>query len=82
MGEDCPAEYISWNDTKVYKQIEHPYKTKHFACLLILNGNMPHAVASIVKKYKYSGSNDIDEVAWYIENYQKVNMETKGLHIR
>lgn len=21
------------------------------------------------EKYKYSGSNDIDEVVWYIENY-------------
>lgn len=32
---------------------------------------MQHVAGSEVEGYKYSGSNNIDEVAWYVKNYQE-----------
>ena len=77
--EDCPAEYISWNDTQKFIT---PLQTKHFACLPILNGNMPHAVASIVKNTNTAEVMISMKLPGILKIIKKVNMETKGLHIR
>ena len=57
-------------------------ETKHFACLPILNGNMPHAVASIVKNTNTAEVMISMKLPGILKIIKKVNMETKGLHIR
>lgn len=52
------------------------------ACLPILNGNMPHAVASIVKNTNTAEVMISMKLPGILKIIKKVNMETKGLHIR
>jgi len=71
IGDNFPVEQVSWNDvqkfisklnTQTGKQYRLPTEAEwEFAC----RGGMQSA------HYKYSGSNDVNEVAWYKENSGK-----------
>ena len=69
--DDCPVENVSWKDAQAF-----------IAKLSILT-KMPFRLPTDVeweyaarggnrsKGYKYSGSHDVDEVAWYAGNYRE-----------
>jgi formylglycine-generating enzyme required for sulfatase activity len=76
--DDCPADNVSWNDIqefikKLNAQTGQNYRLPteaewEYAC----RGGLQSA------HYKYSGSNDIDEVAWYSKNYTNSKHGKRG----
>lgn len=76
--DNCPVENVSWKDAQEFisklnllvgKQFRLPTKTEwEYAA----KGGV------INEECKYSGSNNIDEVAWYINNYQLDSWGDKG----
>lgn len=73
IGDDRPVEYVSWNDIQVFigklnaaagTKLRLPTEAEwEFAAI---GGNKRRG-------YEYSGSNDVDEVAWYEGNSRGVS---------
>lgn len=69
--EDCPAEQVSWNDAQVFISKLNILTDRTFRLPTEVEWEYAARGGKRSKGYKYSGSNQIDEVAWYIQNYQK-----------
>jgi formylglycine-generating enzyme required for sulfatase activity len=67
-GENCPVENVSWDDAKDF--IKKLNKMEGDKYRLPTEAEWEYAARGGEKSkgYKYSGSNDLDEVAWYREN--------------
>ena len=67
-GDNYPVENVSWNDVQEFIAKLNELTGRKFA--LPTEAQWEYAARGGVKTqgYKYSGSNDIDEVAWYYEN--------------
>ncbi|WP_298648632.1 formylglycine-generating enzyme family protein [uncultured Proteiniphilum sp.] len=69
--EDCPAEHVSWNDAQEFISKLNILTDRNFRLPTEAEWEYAARGGKRSKGYKYSGSNKIDEVAWYIDNYQK-----------
>jgi Uncharacterized conserved protein len=69
--EDCPAERISWKDTQKFISKLNTLTHRTFRLPTEAEWEFAARGGKLSKEYKYSGGNNLDEVAWYIENYQK-----------
>ena len=70
--DNCPVENVSWNDVQEFiKKLNQ--KTGQNYCLPT-EAEWEYAARGGNKSndYKYSGSNNIGEVAWYLENAGKI----------
>lgn len=76
--EDCPAENVSWNDAQEFITKLNALTDSTFRLPTETEWEYAARGGNRSKKYKYSGSNDIEEVAWYIENYQKSKYGLQG----
>lgn len=68
--KDCPVEQVSWKDAQVFITKLSLLTGKTFRLPTEIEWEYAARGGNRSKGYKYSGSNNIDEVAWYIENYQ------------
>ena len=71
QGDDFPVNCVSWNDCQLFISKLNNMTGKHFRLpteaeweFAAKGGNNSHG-------YKYSGSNNVDEVAWVKENSDK-----------
>lgn len=69
--DDCPVEQVSWNDAQVFVTKLSILTHKPFRLPTEIEWEYAARGGNRSKGYKYSGSDNIDEVAWYINNYQK-----------
>ncbi|MCC5945514.1 MAG: formylglycine-generating enzyme family protein [Bernardetiaceae bacterium] len=69
---DCPIENVSWNDCKAFIEKLNKLTYKKFS--LPSEAQWEYAARGGAKNanYKYAGSNNIDEVAWYLGNSNKI----------
>lgn len=68
IGDNYPVENVSWNDIQAFIIKLNELTGKKYT--LPTEAQWEYAARGGVENqgYKYSGSNDIDEVAWYWEN--------------
>lgn len=67
--KECPVERVSWKDVQIFITKLNILTKARFR--LPTETEWEYAARGGIrsKKYKYSGSDNIDEVAWYIDNY-------------
>ena len=64
-GDDLPVEQVSWNDIQIFLQKLNEKTGKNYR--LPSEAEWEYAARG-GQNYKFSGSDNIDEVAWYKEN--------------
>lgn len=68
--EDCPAEHISWKDAQEFISKLNALSDSIFRLPTEAEWEYTGRDGNRSNGYKYSGSNNIGDVTWYIENYQ------------
>ena len=68
--EDCPVENVSWSDAQAFIARLTILTKKKFRLPSDIEWEYAARGGNRSLGYKYSGSNNINEVGWYIENYQ------------
>ncbi|MCC5946329.1 MAG: SUMF1/EgtB/PvdO family nonheme iron enzyme [Bernardetiaceae bacterium] len=76
--DDCPVENVSWNDCKSFIKELNTLTDKTFRLPTEAEWEFAARGGNKSKGYKYAGSNDIDEVAWYGGNYQQSKHGSEG----
>jgi len=66
--DDCPVQYISWNDIQDFLQKLNQITGKNYRLPTEAEWEYAARGASKSKGYTYSGSNTIGNVAWYGDN--------------
>ena len=67
-GEPLPVENISWNDCKAFISKVNALTGKNFRMPTEAEWEYAARGGSKSRGYKYSGSNTLDDVAWYGDN--------------
>jgi len=71
--ETCPVERVSWNDIQEFLKKLNTLTGKQYRLPTEAEWEYAARGGAQSRGYLYSGSNTIDEVAWYTENYAKGN---------
>lgn len=69
--DDCPVEYVSWNSVQEFIAKLNELTDKNYALPTEAQWEYAARGGAKSKGYKYSGGDDIDEVAWYDANSEK-----------
>lgn len=75
--KECPVEQVSWKDAETFITKLNILTGKTFRLPTEMEWGYAARGGNRSRGYKYSGSNRIDEVAWYLDNYQKEPYGTK-----
>ena len=67
---DCPVENVSWREAQEFISRLNELTGKTFRLPSDTEWEYAARGGNESQGYKYSGSNDIDEVAWYVKNYE------------
>ena len=67
-GDNLPVEQVSWNDIQEFIQKLNAQTGKRFRLPTEAEWEYAARGGNKSKGYKYSGSNNVDEVAWYGDN--------------
>lgn len=76
--ENCPVENVSWNDANFFVQKLSILTNTIFRLPTEEEWEYAARGGNLSKGYKYSGSNNVDEVAWYFDNYKKDKVGSLG----
>jgi formylglycine-generating enzyme required for sulfatase activity len=66
--DNCPVEGVSWNDIQEFLKKLNQQTGKTYRLPTEAEWEFSARGGNISKGYKYAGSNNIDEVAWYTSN--------------
>lgn len=66
--DDCPVEQVSWNDIQEFIKKLNQKTGKNYRLPTEAEWEYAARGGTQSKGYKYAGSNNIGEVAWYIDN--------------
>lgn len=79
LGDDYPVYDVSWNDAQIFLQKLNAKTGKNFRLPTEAEWEYAARGGKKSRHYKYAGSNDLNEVAWYWENSgdKKVNCSPK-----
>lgn len=67
-GDNLPVEQVSWNDCQTFIRRLNSLTGKNFRLLTEAEWEFAARGGNNSRDYKYSGSNNIDSVAWYGHN--------------
>ena len=67
-GDNLPVENVSWNDCQTFINRLNSYTGSNFRLPTEAEWEFAARGGNYSRHYKYSGSNDIDDVAWYTDN--------------
>lgn len=76
-GDDFPVENISWNDAEDFVKRLSDMTGKHFRIPSEAEWEFAARGGVYSKGYQYSGSDDIENVAWYKENSNRKTHSVK-----
>lgn len=68
-GPDCPVENVSWDDVQIFIKELNKQTGKNYR--LPTESEWEFAARDGSKKWKYSGSDNVDDVSWYNGNSEK-----------
>ena len=68
IGDDLPVENVSWDDCQAFIRKLNDLTGKNFRLPTEAQWEYAARGGNKSQGYKYSGSNNIDDVAWYCEN--------------
>ena len=68
QGDDLPVENVNWNDCQRFIAKLNELTGKHYCLPTEVEWEYACRGGKYSKGYKYSGSNELDAVAWYDEN--------------
>ena len=77
IGDNRPVENVSWNDCQSFIERLNEKTGKHFRLPSEAEWEFAARGGNKSEGYKYSGSNIIDQVAWYRENSFCIGNEVK-----
>ncbi len=66
--DDCPIEHVSWNDVQDFLKKLNGMTGKNYRLPTEAEWEFAARGGTKSNNYLYSGSNDLDEVAWYCNN--------------
>ena len=67
-GDNLPVENVSWNDCQTFINRLNNYTGRNFRLPTEAEWEFAARGGNYSRHYKYSGSNYIDDVAWYTDN--------------
>ena len=67
-GDNLPVESVSWNDCQTFINRLNSYTGRNFRLPTEAEWEFAARGGNYSRRYKYSGSNYIDDVAWYGDN--------------
>ncbi len=67
-GSNCPVENVSWNDIQTFLQKLNKMTGKTYRLPTEAEWEFAARGGNSSQGYRYSGSNNLDKVAWYWEN--------------
>lgn len=67
-GDNLPAELVSWNDCQTFINRLNSYTGRNFRLPTEAEWEFAARGGNYSRRYKYSGSNYIGDVAWYSDN--------------
>ena len=67
-GDNLPVECVSWNDCQTFIKRLNSYTGRDFRLPTEAEWEFAARGGNYSRHYKYSGSNNIDDVAWYGDN--------------
>ena len=70
-GNNLPVENVSWYDCQTFIKRLNSYTGRNFRLPTEAEWEFAARGGNYSRHYKYSGSNHIDDVAWYIDNSNK-----------
>lgn len=66
--DQCPVEQVSWDDIQEFLRKLNAKTGKNYRLPTEAEWEYAARGGSLSQKYKYAGSNNVDEVAWYSSN--------------
>ena len=70
-GDNLPVECVSWNDCQTFINRLNNYTGRNFRLPTEAEWEFAARGGNNSRHYKYSGSNNLDDVAWYDDNSGK-----------
>ncbi|MDR2971623.1 MAG: formylglycine-generating enzyme family protein [Bacteroidales bacterium] len=76
--DECPVDNVSWNDVQEFIRKLNALTGKRYRLPTEAEWEYAARGGNKSQGYKYSGSNNIDEVAWYYGNYKNSKHGSQG----